>query len=63
MPAALFGHAGDEPPSKQSYLDTFASTDQYYAILVLNTLAQSPYEAAITACPPPTWFLNYTGFD
>ncbi len=57
------GYPSDEPPSKQSYLDTFASADQCYAILVLNNLSQGPYEAAITACPPPTWFLNITGFD
>lgn len=57
------GYPSEEAPSKQSYLDSFASADQYYAVLVLSSLSQGPYEAAVRACPPPTWFLNITGFD
>jgi hypothetical protein len=57
------GYPGEEAPSRQTYLDLFASADQYYAFLVLSSLSQGPYEAAIRACPPPTWFLNISGFD
>ena len=56
------GYPGDEPPSEQTYLDTFASIDQYYAFRAVSDLHKQEFEAAIRSCPPPTWFLNISGF-
>lgn len=52
------GHPSAEPPTSQRYHDTFRSGEQYYAIgEVLD--AQGPTPEIISACPPPTWFMNW----
>ena len=44
------------PPSEQSYLDSFGTADQYYAIK--GTVATPEL---MQLCPAPTWFLNLEG--
>jgi hypothetical protein len=56
------GYPGEEPPSAQAHVDSFASADQYYAFLAIADLPQGQFESAIQVCPPPTWFLNISGF-
>lgn len=51
-----------EPPSEQTYLDTFHTKDQYVAFLPgFDSLGQAQMQAAVRKCPPPTWFLNVSG--
>jgi hypothetical protein len=57
------GYGGTEPPTEQTYLDTFHSADQYYAIMSAQDLGRARYEALISVCPPPTWFLNISGLN
>jgi len=56
------GYPGAEPPTEQTYVDNFASADQYYAFMAIADLHQSEQEPLIRACPPPTWFLDISGF-
>ena len=56
------GYPGEEPPSEEAYVDSFASANQYYAFLAIAELPQDQFESAIQVCPPPTWFLNISGF-
>ncbi len=55
------GYEIEEAPTFQSYLDTFKSADQYYAIQSLTGLGQADMTSVIAQCPPPTWFLNLDG--
>lgn len=56
------GYSPAEPPSQQTYVDTFASADQYYAFQeALDPMGQKDAQEATALCPPPTWFLNLTG--
>jgi len=51
-----------EPPSEQTYMDTFHTKKQYFAFLPgFDSLGQSEMQAAVRKCPPPTWFLNVSG--
>ena len=43
-----------EPPTEQTYMDTFDSGDQYYAIRDITLTVEQMNE-----CPPPTWFMNW----
>lgn len=42
-----------QPPTEQSYLDTFNSAEQYYAFKGLSLTPQQTLD-----CPPPTLFMN-----
>ncbi len=58
---ADLGYVGEEPPSEQTYLDTFMTPNQYYAFTVIDDLHRSDWEAAVRECPPPTLYLNLDG--
>lgn len=57
------GYEIEQPPSLQTYIDTHASADQYYAHASLDVAAigQGEMREAYAACPPPTLFLNLPG--
>lgn len=57
------GYGVEQPPSLQTYIDTHASADQYYAYASLDFAAtgQSKMQEVYAACPPPTLFLNLPG--
>lgn len=48
------GKSPTEPPTRQRYVDTFGTAEQYYAI---RDIPADP--STVKACPPPTWFLNF----
>ena len=59
------GADSQEPPSVQTYIDTFATADQYYAMMpaILNPEASGhSFESLESTCPPPTWYPNIDGF-
>jgi len=58
------GWSSDEPPSKQTFIDTFATADQYFAMVpaIDNVSSRSDFEEIQIACPPPTWFTTIDGF-
>ena len=63
----LIGIGADspEPPSVQAFIDTFATGEQYYAMMpaILNPEASGhSLESLQSTCPPPTWFPNMDGF-
>ncbi|MFT4010062.1 MAG: hypothetical protein QM655_08475 [Nocardioidaceae bacterium] len=43
-----------EPPTEQTYLDTFQTADQYYAGALMSLT-----DDQVRECPPPTWFMNW----
>lgn len=50
-----------DPPSEQTYMDTFYSAEHYYAALEMmdsRTLTITQMHDIVAACPPPTWFLD-----
>lgn len=55
--------ASDQPPSEQTYIDTYRSASQYYAIaaVLAAQLPQSETKRIAEKCVPPTWFLNVSG--
>jgi hypothetical protein len=57
------GHPSDEPPTAQTFVESYGSATQYFAIAgVLEQRLPEPQTKEITAeCPPPTWFLNVAG--
>lgn len=59
----MLGYQVEEPPSSQTYVDTYGTADQYYAhaSLDLQALGISKMREALSACPPPTMFLNVPG--
>lgn len=48
------GESPGEPPTRQSYIDSFGTGEQYHAIREVPA-----QEEVIQACPPPTWFMNW----
>jgi hypothetical protein len=48
------GFSPAEPPTEQTYLDTFDSADQYFAVRDMVLTVEQTNE-----CPPPTWFMNW----
>ena len=63
----LIGIGADspEPPSVQTYIDTFDTADQYFAVMpaMLNPEGSGhSLESLVSMCPPPTWYPNIDGF-
>ena len=53
------GFSPEAPPSQQTYMDTFASAEQYYAFKeVFDPLSMKEAQEIVAVCPPPTWFLD-----
>lgn len=46
-------YASPPPPSRETYIDTFQTADQYYAF---GDLSPGPTVKIQSICPPPTWF-------
>lgn len=57
------GEASDQPPSEQTYVDTYGTGRQYYAIaaVLAAQLPNPETERIAKKCVPPTWFLNVSG--
>ena len=54
-----------DPPSAQTYLDTFDTVDQYYGMepgMADPSASGLSRESLVSQCPPPTWFPNIDGF-
>ena len=48
----------------ETYLATYQTAEQYYSFLPgFDSLDQESMQAAVAQCPPPTWFMNISGFD
>ncbi len=59
---AALGYETETPPSQQTYIDTYATENQYYGwVPGLNGLDQAAFNKAVLACPPPTWYMNIPG--
>lgn len=53
-----------EPPTEQTYLDTYQTKDWYFAMQPgLITLPQGQQPEIIAKCPPPTWVWNISGLQ
>ncbi len=51
------GFDSAEPPSRQQFMDTFHTRDQYYSFEPgLMTLRPADEPRVLGTCPPPTWF-------
>lgn len=58
------GVDSDNPPSKQVYVDTYQSAEQYYAFEPgFDAMGAGQMQATVTQCPPPTWFLDVSGLS
>lgn len=52
-----------EPPTRETYLATYLTADQYYSFLPgFDSVDQASMREAVANCPPPTWFMNISGF-
>lgn len=59
---AALGYDTETPPSRQTYIDTYGTENQYYGWRPgLEGLDQAAFNKAVLACPPPTWFMNIPG--
>lgn len=53
-----------EPPTIETYLATYQTVEQYYSFLPgFDSLDPESMQEAVAQCPPPTWFMNISGFD
>lgn len=58
------GIESNPPPSEQTYLDTFQTQEWYFAFQPgFDQLDTGKLNQAILTCPPPTWFMNISGFE
>jgi hypothetical protein len=57
------GQPSDEPPSAQTYVESYQSATQYFAIakVLALQLPDSQTKKITQECAPPTWFLNVSG--
>jgi len=53
----------DNPPSEQSYIDSFQTASQYYSSgqLLVQPYSQSKMMSVVAKCPPPHWYMNLNG--
>ena len=60
---AKAGFPSAEPPSQQTFIDTWYSADQYQAFIAAGgqSWSESKQQTISKQCPPPTWFLNLDG--
>ena len=60
---AELGFDSPEPPSEQSFIDSYGTGDQYYAVhsAGADQVGRGKMSEIVQKCPPPTWFLNVDG--
>lgn len=59
-----FGIESADPPTRETYLATYQTAEQYYSFQPgFDSLDQASMQEAVATCPPPTWFMNISGFD
>lgn len=63
---AELGFGSPESPSEQTYIDSYGTGDQFYAVHSagadqVGQVGQGKMSEIVQKCPPPTWFLNVDG--